>query len=151
MLMLCYWSEQSPADSSQTSTKGWQMAEERNLPELARWLREIELEPGSERLQAINSAAFSTAEGLRGFAFLDMVLLAHGQSQGEAYSTLVAAVQSLDSTFAPSADDLETRLAAGAVVAAGLSISEVTSLVAYGTLSARWLGLGSAIPDLGHL
>lgn len=121
------------------------------LPDLPRWLREVELEPGSERQAAIGAAAGSLADSAGGYQLLDLVLLAHGDAQGEASDAVSQAVRAVDPTFGAAPTDLEMHLAAGAAVAAILGKPTTGTLAAHAVLTARWLGLPPAIAELHQL
>ena len=120
--------------------------------QLPKWLRAVELEPAGDRLAAIESSAIHLGGTLRGRDVLDMTLLAHGQSCGNAFDHLNNAVQTHDPTFGCRADDLESTVAAGAVVSALLAQeSKSASAAAQGILSANWLGLSPSVTELPEL
>ena len=120
--------------------------------QLPKWLRAVELKPAGDRLAAIESSAIHLGGTLRGRDVLDMTLLAHGQSCGNAFDHLNNAVQTHDPTFGCRADDLESTVAAGAVVSALLAReSKSASAASQGILSANWLGLSSPVTELPEL
>ena len=120
--------------------------------QLPKWLRAVELEPAGDRLAAIESSAIHLGDTLCGRDVLDMTLLAHGQSRGNAFDHLNSAVQTHDPTFGCRADDLESTVAAGAVVSALLAQeSKSASAAAQGILSANWLGLSPSVTELPEL
>ena len=128
------------------------MANDYVKEQLPKWLRAIELEPGGDRLAAIESSAIRLGGTLCGRDVLDMTLLAHGQSYGNAFDHLNHAVQTHDLTFGCRADDLESTVAAGAAVSALLAQeSKSASVAAQGILSANWLGLSPAVTELPGL
>ena len=130
------------------------MADEYLTRQLPKWLRAVELEPGGERLAAIESAANDLAGELSGRDILDMTLLAHGRPNKDAFDRLSDTVQEHDSTFGCRPDDLETKIAAGATLSALLTQDSMSaSVAAQGILSAKWLGLSPAVvelPELAH-
>ena len=116
------------------------------------WLRAVELEPNGGRLVAIESSAIHLGKTLSGRDVLDMTLLAHGRSQGNAFEVLNGSVREHDPTFGCRADDLESRIAAGAAVSALLvNESKSASVAAQAILSAKWVGLSPAVPELPEL
>ena len=120
--------------------------------QLPKWLRAVELEPGGDRLAAIESSAIHLGSTLSGRDVLDMILLAHGQSHGNAFDHLNHAVRTHDPTFGCRADDLESTVAASAAVSALLAQeSKSASIAAQGILSADWLGLSPAVTELPGL
>ena len=120
--------------------------------QLPKWLRAVELEPGGDRFTAIESSAIHLGSTLSGQDVLDMILLAHGQSHGNAFDHLNNAVRTHDPTFGCLADDLESTVAASAVASALLAQeSKSASIAAQGILSADWLGLSSPITELPGL
>ena len=128
------------------------MADEYTNRQLPKWLRAVELEPGGPRLEAIEGAATNLAETLTGGDILDMALLAHGRSHGEIFDHLNDSLRDHDPTFGCSADDLESTIAAGAVVSALMANeSKSASIAAQGVLSAQWVGLSSAIAELPEI
>jgi hypothetical protein len=119
---------------------------------LPRWLRAVELAPGSARQAAIGNAAKSVAANAGGKETLGLVKLAHGIRDEPAFASLSAAIVGLDSTFGCSIDDLETRLAAGACVAAAMEQSTHHSVTAaHAVLSAEWIGWSPLVSDLPRL
>ena len=120
--------------------------------QLPKWLRVVELQPAGDRLAAIENSAIHLGGTLCGRDVLDMTLLAHGQSRGNAFDHLNNAVQTHDPTFGCRADDLESTVAAGAVVSALLAQeSKSASAAAQGILSANWLGLSPSVTELPDL
>jgi len=120
---------------------------------LARWLHAVELVPGSERQQAIASAAKSYASSPKASDPRDMVPLAHRVPDAvSAYETLFAAMTAADSTFGCAIGELETRLIAGAFVAAIMERNAAAaSTAAYLVLNAGAIGLTSEVADLPTL
>ena len=117
--------------------------------QLPRWLRAVEIEAGGPRLEAIESSAIRLMQTLSGRDVLDMTLLAHGRPFGDAFDLLGESLREDDPTFGCLADDLETRIAASATVAAVLGAeSTFASTAAQGILSAQWLRLPPAVDEL---
>ena len=132
--------------------RGFSVANDYVKEQLPKWLRAVELESGGDRLAAIESSAIHLGGTLCGRDVLDMTLLAHGQSHGNAFDHLNHAVQTHDPTFGCRADDLESTVAAGAAVSALLAQeSKSASVAAQGILSANWLGLSPAVTELPEL
>ena len=120
--------------------------------QLPRWMRAVEIEAGGPRLAAIESSAIRLVQTLSGRDVLDMTLLAHGQSCGGAFDLLSESLREEDPAFGCLADDLETRIAASATLAALLGEeSRLASTAAQGILSAQWLGLHPAVGELPNL
>ena len=120
--------------------------------QLPKWLRAVEIQSASPRLAAIESSASRLAQTLSGRGVLDMTLLAHGRSHGNAFDQLSESLQEDDPTFGCLADDLETRIAASTTVCALLAErSTSASIAAQGVLSAQWLGLSPAVAELPAL
>ncbi len=130
------------------------MPEDSSSEQLSRWLREVQLEPGGARQAAIEEASTLLAKSLAGGDVLDMVLLAHGHERGTAFGQLSNAIRGSDETFGGRPDDLDSKIAACATVAAVLAgNSKSASIASQGVRSAQWLGLAPAVsdlPDLGH-
>ena len=120
--------------------------------QLPKWLRAVEIQSAGPRLAAIESSANNLAQTLSGRGVLDMTLLAHGRSHGDAFDQLSESLQEDDPTFGCLADDLETRIAASATVCALLAErSTSASIAAQGVLSAQWLRLSPAVAELPAL
>lgn len=128
------------------------MADDYIKRQLPTWMRAVELEPAGERLSAIERSAVDFGKTLSGRDLLDMVLLAHGRSYGDAFDDLQGSIQSHDPTFGCRADDLESSIAACAAVCAALMAeSKSSSVAAQGVLSAKWVGLSPAVKELPDL
>lgn len=128
------------------------MANDYLTKQLPTWMRAIELERGGERLAAIESSAIHLGETVSGRDVLDMTLLAHGRSYGNAFDRLSDSVREHDPTFACRSDDLEAAIAACAALSAALEReSKSASIAAQGVLSAKWLGLDPAVAELPEL
>ena len=121
------------------------------LERLPYWLRPVQLEAGGVRQQAIAQAASGIGGDLYGRDVLDMTLLAHGHPIAAPYERLAAAIAEEDETFGSAADDLESHIAAGAVIAVMLAGSNNAGLAAHGVLSAAWAGLSPAIVEMPEL
>ena len=120
--------------------------------QLPTWMRSVELDRDSTRLDALEQAAICLARKLSGRDILDMTLLAYNQAQGDAFDHLRDSVRDRDPTFGCMPDDLESAIAAGAVVAKLLSgDSKAASVTAQGVLSAKWIGLCPAVSELPKL
>ena len=120
--------------------------------QLPKWLRAVEIQSGGPRLAAIESSANHLAQTLSGRSVLDITLLAHGRSHGDAFDQLSESLREHDPTFGCLPDDLETKIAANATVCALLADrSNSASIAAQGVLSAQWLGLSPAVAELPAL
>lgn len=119
---------------------------------IAGWLHEVELNPGSERQQAIATAATTYAASAKAPALPDMVLLAHGVPVASAFNQLTEVVTAHDSTFACGIDERETHLAAAVIVAEVMDRNSLAATTAASlVLNAAATGLASAIADLPAL
>lgn len=128
------------------------MANDYLTKQLPTWMRAVELQTDGERLAAIESSAIHLGKKLSGRDVLDMTLLAHRRSHGNAFDLLSDSVREHDPSFGCRADDLETAIAACAAVSAVLAKdSKSASVAAQGVLSAKWLGLHSAVAELPAL
>lgn len=128
------------------------MADDYVNKQLPTWMRSVELDTNSTRLVAIEGAATDLASKLSRRKILDMILLAHGQVRGDTFDYLRDAIRNHDQTFGALPDDLESTIAAGAVIAKLLSRkSKSASVSAQGVLSAKWLGLQPTIAELPKL
>ena len=128
------------------------MADDYLKKQLPTWLRAVELKPGGKRLAAIKSSAIHLGRTLSGRDVLDMTLLAHSRSHGNAFEHLSDSVRGHDPTFGCQPDDLESAIAASAAVSALLlKESKSASVAAQAVLSAQWVGLSTAVAELPKL
>jgi hypothetical protein len=119
---------------------------------VAKWLRSVELTPGSDRQAAIVKAADEFAAGAGGPDVAAMVQLAFKLNAEDAFSALSDRIRESDTTFAGRADELETQLAAGVLIAEVLDEdSPVSACAGHCVLSAEWSQLTSALADLPRL
>ena len=117
--------------------------------QLATWLHDVNLMPGSTRQAAIGNAAKGIATKATVGNLAGYVLLAFGLPDSKAFSTIRAAVVEHDSTFGCAIDDLETKLAAAICVAEIMERTSLTAVVVSSlVMSADWLGLKTPISEL---
>jgi hypothetical protein len=126
------------------------MAEVEGLERLASWPRPVDLEPGGARQAAIAKAAQDLVDS-NGRQVLDMITLAFGREALAAYERLKASITDADPTFGGEPNDLETRIAACASVAAMLRSKTLAGIAGGGVLSAHWQGLPSPVAELPEL
>jgi hypothetical protein len=120
--------------------------------EIAGWLHEVELTPGSERQHAIASAADEYATSASATAMQDLVLLAHSVPASKAHDQITEVVAAHDDTFACGIEELETQLVAAVFVAAVMEQSTAAATTAAAlVLNAAALGLRAAIASLPSL
>ncbi len=119
---------------------------------LAGWLHAVELSPGSERQQAIATAATTFAGQPKTGGLPDLVLLAHGIEVDDAFTSLTAAVVEEDDTFGCAIGELETHLIAATFAAAVMERSSMAATTAASlVLTAEAIGLQSPIAELPAL
>lgn len=119
---------------------------------VAKWLRSVELTPGSSRQGAIVKAADAFAQGADGQAVAAMVKLAFKLDSDGGFTSLSELISQSDTTFAGSADDLESQLAAGVLIAEVLDSNSAVSVCAgHCVLSAEWAEHTPALPELPDL
>lgn len=119
---------------------------------LAGWIHAVDLEPGATRLNVVSGAAASLAKSTGKAEILDVVLLAHRISRGEAVSSVAAALRKHDKESAVREGDLLAALTAAAAAAFALE-GEPKIAVPFGLAvrSASFLGLEPAVPELDGL
>ena len=116
------------------------------------WFESVELEPASERYDALCEAAETVARSLGPAAALNLVTYAMGRDSAPAFEAVHAAVSAQDRTFAAAAGDLEPRLLAAAALARVLENNDrAAAVVAGAVLSAEFAGLRSPVEELPQL
>jgi len=119
---------------------------------IARWMHEVELTPGSDRQQAIVDAAAAYAPTAKAAELPDMVLLAHAVPADGAFGPLSEAINAKDPTFGSTIDELETHLSAAVFVAKVMSRNNLAATnTAFLVLNAAASGLTPTIADLPGL
>jgi len=119
---------------------------------VVRWLRAVSVDPGSPRVSAIDTAAQKIAHEASAQSILHLVESTYLGSENTSYTALLEAVREEDSTFAPSADDLEARLASAVVLYHVLKgETSIATDAGHAILSADWLGLSHPVKEIATL
>lgn len=118
---------------------------------LADWIRAVDLDPGATRLDAVRGAAANLAKSAIGEQALDLVLLAHGVSRGDAVASVAAALREHDEESAVREGDLLAALTAAAAVALALEADKSAVPFGLAVRSASFVGLESTVPGLNEL
>lgn len=84
---------------------------------LPSWVRDVDLEPGASRIDAIRGAATDLAKSNGDTEILDLVLLAHGRPSRDALLSVAAALREHDESSAVREGDLLASITAAAAAA----------------------------------
>ena len=119
---------------------------------LASWIRTVDLEPGATRLEVVRGAAANLAKTTGEVEILNLVLLAHGSSRGDAVSSVGSALREHDDASVLREGDLLAALTAAATVAFALE-GDTSIAIPFGLAvrSASFLGLEPAVAELDAL
>jgi GTPase-associated system helical domain len=119
---------------------------------LPSWVRDVDLEPGASRIDAIRGAATDLAKSKGDREILDLVLLAHGRSSGEALPSVAAALREHDESSAVREGDLIASITAAAATAFAMEAAvEIAVPFGLAVCSAHFIGLQPAVPELDAL
>jgi hypothetical protein len=119
---------------------------------LPSWVRDVDLEPGATRIEAIRGAATDLAKSKGKTEILDLVLLAHGRSSGDALPSVAAALREHDESSAVREGDLIASITAAAATAFAMDATpEIAVRFGLAVGSAHFLGLKPAVPELDAL
>lgn len=116
------------------------------------WVRDVNLEPGASRIDAIQGAATDLSTPKDDTEILDLVLLAHGRSSGEALASVASALREHGESSAVREGDLVASITAAAATAFAMEADAETA-VPFGLAvrSAHFVGLQPAVPELDVL
>lgn len=119
-----------------------------DLP-IAKWMRPVELQPGSARIKAVAKVAEGFAEGTRPETILGLVETAFLGADNAAHRSVSEAIRITDDTYWSEPHELQARLIAGTVLARVVAEgSELATVASHAIMSATWQGMQAPFEEL---